>query len=78
MDSDRVGQREHRKMNDETKNFIINEAKANIARVKDAPDYAAQAKQVNASLATVVALDRNDVMPRALEVQRAKHLNIEE
>lgn len=54
----------------ESRQFVIDTAKANIARVIEDKSYVAQAKQVNASLASLVAMERNAVM---LEVTRRQH-----
>ena len=51
----------------ESRQFVIDTAKANIAKVVEDRGYVAQAKQVNASLASLVAMERNAVM---LEVAR--------
>ena len=52
--------------------FVLNEAKENIKRVKGDKEYIGQAKQVNASLGKLVAMDRNKVMNDAIALQKTK------
>lgn len=47
--------------------FVLSEAKANVAFVKSSPSNVEQAKQINAALANIVAMERNMVMHKAVE-----------
>jgi hypothetical protein len=47
--------------------FVLAEAKANVAFVKISPANVEQAKQINAALANIVAMERNRVMNNAVE-----------
>ena len=47
--------------------FVLAEAKANIDFIKANPAHLGQAKQINTSLANIVAMERNMVMHTALE-----------
>ena len=51
----------------QSKAFVIEQAKLNIERVSKDPSYVNQAKQVNASLASIVAMERNAIMHEALK-----------
>lgn len=54
----------------ESHRFVLEEARKNIEFVKKSPSHVAQAKQINTSLANIVAMERNMVMHGVLE--RAK------
>lgn len=47
--------------------FVLAQAKANIDFIKACPTHVGQAKQINTSLANIVAMERNMVMHNALE-----------
>lgn len=51
----------------ESREFVIEQARLNIERVKREPGFTNQAKQVNASLASIVAMERNAIMHEALK-----------
>ena len=51
----------------ESHTFVMDQAKANIAFIKANPAHVEQAKQINASLANIVAMERNMVMHSALQ-----------
>jgi len=53
-----------------SKDFVLDQARKNIEKVSKDPCYVKQAQQVNASLASIVACERNEVMLEAL--RRAK------
>lgn len=55
-----------------SRDFVLEQARANIARVVDDPGYVERAKQVNASFASIVAMERNAVMFEALKIQDEK------
>ena len=55
--------------------FVLEQAKANIAFVQANAEHVEQAKQINASLANIVAMERNLVMHNALERAKLKELN---
>jgi hypothetical protein len=55
--------------------FVLEQAKANIAFVRANAEHVEQAKQINASLANIVAMERNLVMHNALERAKLKELN---
>lgn len=56
----------------DSKAFVLEQAKRNIEAVSQNPGYVEQAKQVNASLASIVAMERNAVMFEAIQLQRVK------
>lgn len=47
--------------------FVLSQAKANVNFIKANPANVAQAKQINAALANIVAMERNMVMHKAVE-----------
>lgn len=51
----------------QTHAFVLAEARANIQFVKASPENVEQAKQINAALANIVAMERNLVMDKAVE-----------
>lgn len=53
-----------------SKAFVLEQARKNIERVVENPGYVEQAKQVNASLASIVAMERNAVMHEAIQLSR--------
>ena len=50
-----------------SRDFVIEQAKENIAFIKASPSNLGQAKQINTALANIVAMERNMVMHRAVE-----------
>jgi hypothetical protein len=52
---------------EETRRFVIEQAQQNIEFIKANPTLIGRAKQVNSSLANIVAMERNVIMNRALE-----------
>jgi len=56
-----------------SRDYVLEQAKANIELLKSSPASVAQAQQINASLATIVAMERNMVMHRALERSLRPH-----
>lgn len=60
----------------ESRAFVLEQARLNIERVKAEPGYVPQAKQVNSSLASIVACERNSVMHDALQRLKAKDENL--
>lgn len=59
-----------------TRAYVIEQAKANIADLKAHPDNISVAQQVNASLANIVAMERNMIMHRALAKARTSDAEI--
>lgn len=59
---------------EDSKQFVIEQARINIERVSRDSGYVNQAKQVNASLASIVAMERNAVMLTAIERMRAPNI----
>ena len=59
----------------ESRDFVLAQAKANIDFIKASPANVGQAKQINTSLANIVAMERNVVMHNALERARRKYRN---
>ena len=55
--------------------FVLSQAKANIEFIKVSPKNVEQAKQINSSLANIVAMERNMVMYNALQRARRNDLN---
>lgn len=55
--------------------FVLEQAKANIEFIKANPANVGQAKQINTSLANIVAMERNMVMHNALERALKKQRN---
>lgn len=47
--------------------FVLDQSRANVAFIKASPSNVAQAKQINAALANIVASERNVVMHKAIE-----------
>lgn len=47
--------------------FVLEQARENISFIKQNPGNVGQAKQINTSLANIVAMERNMVMHQALE-----------
>lgn len=47
--------------------FVLEQARLNIEFIKASPANTNQAKQINASLANIVAMERNIVMHKALQ-----------
>lgn len=56
-----------------SKEFVLEQARLNIERVVRDPGYVQQAKQVNSSLASIVAAERNEVMREAIKFARDKN-----
>ena len=54
----------------ESRDYVLKQARENIEMIKANPGYTSQAKQVNASLASIVAMERNAVMLQAIENSR--------
>lgn len=54
-----------------SKEFVLEQARKNIKRVEEDRGYVEQAKQVNASLASIVAMERNAVMFEAIKRSRS-------
>jgi hypothetical protein len=54
--------------------FVLAEAKANVDFIKSSPRNVEQAKQINAALANIVAMERNAVMMKAIERAYGKDL----
>lgn len=50
----------------QSRDFVLEQAKLNIERVSTDKTYVEQAKQVNSSLAAIVAMERNSVMLEAI------------
>ncbi|MGJ8677207.1 MAG: hypothetical protein ACSHX0_06800 [Akkermansiaceae bacterium] len=57
----------------ESRDYVLQQAKKNIEAVEGDPKYVKQAKEVNASLASIVTMERTTIMNKALELQQAKH-----
>ena len=59
-----------------SKDFVLEQARLNIERVSQDKGYVAQAKQVNASLASICSMERNAVMYAALtrSLEKGTHL----
>lgn len=55
---------------EKSRDYVLAQAKANIDFVMRSPSNVEQAKQVNSSLAAIVAMERNMVMDRALNRQK--------
>lgn len=53
----------------ESRVFVLETAKQNIKNVTTRPGFVEQAKQVNASLASIVAMERNVVMLESLNTR---------
>ena len=51
----------------QSRDFVLEQAKLNIEFIKASPSHVGQAKQINTSLANIVAMERNMVMHNALE-----------
>ena len=51
----------------QSRDFVLEQAKANIEFIKASPANVGQAKQINTALANIVAMERNMVMHSALE-----------
>jgi hypothetical protein len=51
----------------ESRDYVLSEARANIEFVKANPTKVEQAHQINAALANIVAMERNIVMDKAVE-----------
>lgn len=51
----------------DSRDFVIKQAKENIEFIKTSPSNLGQAKQINTALANIVAMERNMVMHRAVE-----------
>jgi hypothetical protein len=50
----------------DTRDYVIQQAKENIELVKKDKSFVSQAKQINTSLANIVAMERNAIMLKAL------------
>jgi hypothetical protein len=55
---------------EKSRDYVLAQAKANIDFVMKSPGNIEQAKQVNSSLAAIVAMERNVVMDRAISRMR--------
>lgn len=60
---------------EDSRDFVIEQARLNIERTVKDPAFVNQAKQVNASLASIVAMERNSVMLEALKRSK-RHENL--
>lgn len=49
-----------------SRDYVLEQARLNIERVSTDKSYVEQAKQVNSSLAAIVAMERNSVMLEAI------------
>ncbi len=58
----------------ESRIFVLEQARRNIAEVTRDKSYVDQAKQVNSSLASIVACDRNAVMLEAIRRSKTNEL----
>lgn len=55
-----------------SRDYVLEQAKANIAAIKENPSYLERAKQVNVALQSLVAMERNAVMLEAIRSQQRK------